>query len=480
MNEPSDDETMIIAGPSTVGSPAAAGASNDSQDDSPPPPYLKLLIDCWELILDFLSVEDIFTLGRTCKRMNQLAGYYLQEFLPDLVYRLENGKVKHNYLSINPIFYQFIDKLGILNQMNVILDAKKFSSLKTIILQDIELSPLHVECLLRVLSNIEHIHMRNCFIHDSTYAQLADQTQKVKHLIVDQCYTLDGGVCQTIFSRHYPALVHFKFLDNLEDVDRPIGELLKTFLEKHPHLKHFECGNHFLWTNREVLMQANIQLDLLTIHFEQLHGLDRFGAFLRKLHKRDFYKTLHLSFGDVNVSADIQNCSAIFTLPSMKQLSINANLSPYLANLTKLRELHLKRMNSLNHGWANEEHMARSLTNLSVLSIDDAIFDDILPFIRYSKHLHTIRILHRFLSEEVLDLCALNEVRKHLPDSCRLTIVAHQNIYLPTVWKSRNSNLSHIKIRRATMSGFHYSNQDVLNLLLHRFIDRTRRAEPGV
>lgn len=39
------------------------------------PPYLKLLVDCWEHVIDFLSFEDLLAMGQTCKAMNHLTGY---------------------------------------------------------------------------------------------------------------------------------------------------------------------------------------------------------------------------------------------------------------------------------------------------------------------------------------------------------------------------------------------------------------------
>lgn len=475
MNEPGRDQIVVADAAA-----AAVAANDESQDDGSPPPYLRLLVDCWEQILDFLSLEDIFTLGQTCNALSSLAGYYIQAYLSELIYTLEHGKFKYNRLSLKPNFYQFIGALCILNQLNAFLDPNEFASLKTIILQDIELSTLHIEYLLSILNNIEIIHLRNCFIHDSTFEQLANHCPKLKYLNVDQCYMLVGGVSNTIFSRHYPTLEHLKFLDDLEDVDRPIGKL-KIFLEKHSNLNHLECGNRFLWTNRALLIETNIQLDLLTIHFEQLFEMNRFVYFLRKLFRRNFYKTLHLSFGDVNVSSDLQNFgNTIFTVPAIKHLSINANLTHHLSNLTKLHELHLKRLYRFNQGWADLELMAKSLMDLIILNIDDANFDDILPFIRYSKKLHTIRIHRRFLHEEIFDLFALNEVRKNVAGACRISICVHQKTYLPTVWNPKNLHLSHIKIMRTDFGGFDSSNQDILNLLLHRFIDRTRRGEPDV
>lgn len=42
-----------------------------------PPPYLKLIADCWEIVFDNLSIEDLQALHKTSKYMRQLVSNYL-------------------------------------------------------------------------------------------------------------------------------------------------------------------------------------------------------------------------------------------------------------------------------------------------------------------------------------------------------------------------------------------------------------------
>lgn len=70
------------------------------------------------------------------------------------------------------------------------------------------------------------------------------------------------------------------------------------FLEKHSKLNEIEMSHHFLFANRDVLNQTNIQLHLLGIHFESRNDMkhnDEFVDFLTNLYERGFYKSLKLS-----------------------------------------------------------------------------------------------------------------------------------------------------------------------------------------
>lgn len=97
-----------IAGTSEA---AAAVAANEKQESLTHCP--KLLIDCWEKILDYLSVKDIHSLGETCKMLNQLVGgHYLKTYIPDLEYQYQRDGVDccyGNWFLIEPHFYQFIE-----------------------------------------------------------------------------------------------------------------------------------------------------------------------------------------------------------------------------------------------------------------------------------------------------------------------------------------------------------------------------------
>lgn len=102
-----------------------ADASNDFPEN--PTPCFKLIIDCWELILDHLALKDIIALSKTCKPLQQLAGCYFREHFSnnigcdfqdysdnDYGYYSYGGIWKMDDYNMRPDFIQFISMYKII------------------------------------------------------------------------------------------------------------------------------------------------------------------------------------------------------------------------------------------------------------------------------------------------------------------------------------------------------------------------------
>ena len=115
----------------------ADNASVNLQDtSSSPPPYLKLIADCWEHIYDYLSMKDIISIGQTCKRMNQMSGYYIRENQPHLKFSIREKEIYFDYdICIQPDFYPLISKLFIssLSDLDFFSNVKTFDALKILL-----------------------------------------------------------------------------------------------------------------------------------------------------------------------------------------------------------------------------------------------------------------------------------------------------------------------------------------------------------
>lgn len=123
---------------------------------------------------------------------------------------------------------------------------------------------------------------------------------------------------------------------------------LKTFLEKHSKLKHFESDYCFLWTNRDLLTQTNIRLDSLGIHFGRnprvTPSFDQFLNCLKTLYARGFYKTLHLSFNGIAFEElTFKTISALPSIKSMHMLPLTLTTAYNVSRLTNLVEIKMYR-----------------------------------------------------------------------------------------------------------------------------------------
>lgn len=431
MDQPKRDQ---IAGTST------AAARNDQLDS--PPPCLKLIIDCWEHIFEYLSFEDIHAMSGTCKPMHRFAGYYFDEYFPDLAYELEGDEIRGAMtflFNLRPDFYQFISKLKITNKskLHYILDAETFSLLKTLELQFINLTETRLAYAQNVLKNIENIELDVCTITGNIFEQLANDCPKLKYLNVHHCH-MEGATVKKLLLQHYPQLEHFQFRYGNKQIKR-----LKVFLEKHSKLKRFTTNFEFLWANRNLLNETNVHLDMLTIDFEETNiPFDEFVNFLRSLYERGFYRTLYFSCWEM----DVNFCNAIYKLPALVKLSLIFDSNIDLSRLTNLNELFVYEMHE-----NDLEKMAKNLIHLERFNFGVATIGKILPFIRHSKKLKEFILdeIEGLDGNNVLDLFAFNEERKkYNADGCQISIGVQEEIYLPTKWSTKNLNLNHVKITR--------------------------------
>lgn len=258
---------------------------------------------------------------------------------------------------------------------------------------------------------------------------------------------------ESIFSQYLPLplplLEHFEY-----QTWSPMRiDELKTFLEKHSNkLKSFESDYNFEWKNRDLLIDAsNIQLTVLAINMDSsdVESFDQFVDFLKTLHASGFYKTLHLKLDDESQHVDVAQVSNILSTISVLKMwtSYENAMLIDLSRLINLTELHVSNFETFYPDpEIDVDAIAKNLTKLERLGIHMANYIyDMEPFIRYSKNLKSIKFCY---SSSDIDLFALNEDRKQLDGACQTIVYLDERAYLPTKWKSRNVNLSHIEFRR--------------------------------
>lgn len=422
--------------------------NTNAQDSTTSPPYLKLIADCWEHIFDYITFKDILTVGETCKRMNQMAGYYIREYHPELEFHFVDGEIRFANPSdyiVPANFYRFISKLHVKHntQLNFFRKVTTFDALKALIVGQHNLTDVEIVCMQNVLKHIEIIQLVHCRISDNVFKQMATHCLKLKYMHIHN---------SNLMANHQLFLQHFPTLENLQY--RPLVSQtrineLKSFLEKHSNLKRFAASYHFLWENRDQLMQTNIQLDLLNVHFDSTDPMpfNEFIKFLRTLFARGIYKTIKLTFRFCRPSnittQELKN--AISTLPALRQLVIPDDSFIDLPRLSNLKEFYIEFLNVPN---ANTESLATNLPRLERLGLGWGFMtvDAILPFIRHSKYLETIEC--PYFADKTLDWFSLNEERKKLASACRISIRVPEYVYLDQKWNLRNITLDLVKIER--------------------------------
>lgn len=413
----------------------AASASTTTSVAVIPAPYTKLIADCWENIFDYLPLKDVISMGNTCKRMQRMVGFYFREYYQNLKWQLCRDTItsqSNRKLCLGPEFFQYINTLYI-DRTASIHSFEQFSALKTIIFTSVDVNSLKWDDMKSVLANIENITIEFGNGADEFLSHVAVYCTQLKSLRIKRAF----GESKIFFSLHFVALEYLEFVGTNHTH-------LKTFLERHTNLRHFKCYDFFLFAIQDVLLCTNIQLDLLTINTTQ-HPLNQIVDCTNALYERGFYKTLQCKLCAGHLDDAQQYGSIVSTFSSLTMIRTVTELDIDLTYLTNLRELHI-----FEWSGSDMEAIAKSLTKLERLSFCGSEIYCILPFIRHSAKLKSIKIDYSegIVNQDDFDLFTLNEERKKLAEAQQILLCVPEPQYLITKWNARNSNLSHLRITR--------------------------------
>lgn len=412
----------------------------------------KVNVDCWEMILDLLSIKDIFSMSKTCKRMRQMCGYYLSEFLPATC-SLGRDVTYPNHFGND--FNQFVRRILIElcdDNFEHTLNIESYCSLKTIIVSGSVLTDTFIDKIKGVLKIVENIELRQCTFHDDIHEKLFEFCPKLKQLSVEEHYSNPPE--RNLFQKIFPSLEYFEYIHCPRYGD---SNEIHTFLERHPNVKHFGIDLRQLWANRTSFINSNVQLDCLEVNYQNVENpridqsddwpsKQQFVNLLQSLYRRGFYKTLSIMHFDYNAHHK-ELIEEMATLYALESFTTNQEID--LSQLVHLKELCI--CWDFTFHLPNIESLATNLVNLERLVIHIASTDEILPFFRHSKRLKTVRVIALdgpLIENGALNLVALNMERNKLGATKRVIICVKEKIYLATRMKKMFSNLNLVEIAR--------------------------------
>lgn len=389
----------------------------------PQPPYfLRISVDCWENIFDYLSLRDILAMTKTCRRMQDIGGYYFMKNFASIQCEISNEKI---YMigqgDIMPTqnFTRFITHLYLNFRPNRILSTGSFDALKTLYLFKIDLLGDQMDHVKKLLNNIENLTIDGCL-----------NSEYLKH-------------CSNL-----------KYLN----VEYECSACLYTFimyLQKTRRIRHLKVRAHSLIANIELFIASNIQLNYLTVcsSMRDIYASNQFVNQLMTLHKIGFYKTLRLSIVHHDNVLNYQEwINGLASLTAFRGLFLHISIN--LTRLVYLRELWL----CTNHTPSHMQTLAKDLINLERLYFCITTTDHMLPFFQHSKSLKVLRVKDflggDLLTGDALDLIVLNAVRAELGTKRRVFVYLNERNYLATKWKTKHLNLPLIVLARGESIDF--------------------------
>ncbi|XP_055303090.1 uncharacterized protein LOC129568812 isoform X2 [Sitodiplosis mosellana] len=443
-----------------IGNQVAGPSSAES-----PPSIFKLTIDCCDEIFEYLSLVDLNSLGQTCMAMQKVGGEYYrrnfqgaEKFLQDdgiyTVYAddVTNKRTRTSVFNSATEFlsYYYGEKQP-LRYIDWHID--EFTAVKHLYFVCIGLDSQKMEHFQSFFPTLEVLQIRQCILwRDNFYEILLEQCKKLKRLYVqdDLGYIIYNR--GTWLLQNYPTLEHIELTPR---GDAKINELQQFFV-LNPQIRSFCTTSDCLFANRNSLMEVDTKLNWLEIkHFianafhmrAEEFNMNAFCNLLNQLHDRDFYKRLHFFVPDVNEQFSDQ----LVSLHGLEKLTIDKFTNCY--NLLQLK--HLKELNIFGYANAgNFEILAKSLTNLERILIQEATYNDLLPFVRHSVNLKHMKIFAKEAKQfkgETINLGKLNREREKLFGARKLIIYIEDNVFLATKRTARygDINLNMIEMRRS-------------------------------
>lgn len=423
--------------------------------------FVRVNVDCWERIFDYLSLHDILAMSQTCKRMSRIGGYYFCENFRSVSCELVEKKCRICMFELEQMdFLRSIETLHIfggchdLNELHtVFLNMDSYHSLTTIILHFVDLDENRAHQFESLLNNVTSIELYKCTIHGDFFENFLKYCSKLKCLRADHINFHSHAVVDGLFLRELPMLQYLQYVGDAQNVK------LRTFLEKNPNLKYFELDAHHIWMNRVWLIQSKFQLDCLAINFCS-DGLNsramptiQFANLLKTLYANGSYKKLHLSIG-IQSNFDNQTfADEMVSLNALKVWKFMGHSENYidLTRLIQLQELHI----SGQLIEADLKTIATNLTELQRLYLYGHITTDyILQFLRHSRTLKVIALQGSLCDD--LNLFILNQEREKLKHAHKVLIGADQSTYLSMKWKAKNLNLRLVEIVRTERVEYYF------------------------
>lgn len=442
--------------------------SNDGQSGVnvvPTKTLSTLDLDCLDEIFDWLTLDDLLIVSRTCKRIQWAAGDYFQtnyaalraEAKPDGIYVQYNGRNR----QIND-FYHFIPYIHISltqhpdYQLYSLQNLQKHGnkSLKRIDFDCGLASPMYIDRFKDQFKSIETFIIDGANLNQETYEKIRSNCVNLKRLCFrnTRMEATNGQPFQK-----YHDLEHFEWSNNWRFILSNIEDqfkipLLKTFLAENLNMRSFTTTVNCFLENRHIFIECDNKFDVLHIKFEpgENRNSDFLYHFLNECYAKGVYKSLHLSV--LYITEPI--IDQIKMLHALNKLKINYTSDRSggdISDLVQLREISIVRLTELH----DINGVAKKCVNLEKILTRQATIDQILPFIRQSPKLIRIKVyqlsLGTHFNRNILDILSkVNKERKQLKGASKITLYVSDTVYVATKYAIRQINrLDMIEIKRA-------------------------------
>lgn len=426
-------------------------------------------------LFDWLSLKDLCALRQTCKQFKSVVDWYVDQNYPLL--RIGCRKID--------VFYGEVDDYGRLD------DVSKSVIKRYHLWTDFPVPSPGTKALLH---HVESVKIHGGHMKYEFYETFLQFCPNLKHMFLWNCHlNRIMGKSNEWLLRSYPQLEHFE----LQDLnDYPCGYLqeiteLKTFFELNPNIRTFSTIAYVLNENRNWLKSSNIQVDTLNLKCVLYLGryANGYWELINELYEQGFHKRLNI-YGWFNGSdKELVGDDKMIPLRSIDKIHLEnefneviiehlANLLPTMITLKEISFISFERNDSSSSPDSNKfaqyfstavqmvsglffatefdkqlNILASRLTNVQRIHVRQAKLTDILPFIQRSPKIKEIRIDQllddgHFYKNGIVDLMALNRLRKQLAHASKITLYIEEDALLANKWAAMDTMSQLIDLKR--------------------------------
>ncbi|KAJ6647733.1 Chymotrypsinogen 2 [Pseudolycoriella hygida] len=432
-------------------------------------PILMVPIDDLKVFLEHVKIDDLYSLGLTCKHLHQITGeFYRQNFPFEYIgIRKIKGKwIQQTNTTQETNFGCFANELWIMGQSGDNMECFRFvANLKNNNLKKItffncaNFTIEEGQSLAETLKSVEHVE----------FSKEKRSLNNFNH-ILKFCPNLKSlKVWNHSAAIEWPKQ-NYEMLERL-DVYNKVGATedrlngLKEFLQINPQIKHLAIGT-YKNTNVSVndvlllLEDINMKLDILELESDNFKTEESMS--INAFQERGLYKELQITCsGDQkNSFINLHHIPCLTALKIQNRIfDINA-VANMLAKIPNLKKFEMEQLVSKDHA----EVLSKSLSNVEMINLRYGPLEYALPFVENLPNLEMIQI-HQESSGIQYKVQKLNEARKKLVNAKQLTIELHEPVFHQFKWASIDLDYELIKIQRASTKIFCINNMSSLTTI---------------
>lgn len=439
--------------------PAKRGKVGENQNAVPfnrelKPPILSILASngfCLDEQFDYLPLESLCAVGRTCKQLQHAAGiYFYQNFPMEEIVIGRDSKYSpiEQHIQQHP---SILTNLAPYSRRIAIkcCDSGIFRHAATIkyrFTKDLgfyhsnDFNEDYYSCIMKM--NADSGILKN--ILTLRFLECSDKfTGPFLNRILPLCTSLEYLILECDIPngewmhRRIPTLVGLK-VDDYQRTDE-----IKSFLQANPQIKNISAEKDDIL---KMVQDIGLKLDDFELPYD-CFSWRRLNALKRKGHLGRVQAMIrHTEYDDDVIDEFIKDMSKVTCLTSLQIWEYSydfPDLSP-LENLQKL-SIEIGDMSS-----EQAEILSKSLNNLEEIYLET--LSDVMPFVR---RLPKLRIIEASDIENI-NLKVMNDDRKKLPNAETLKIFLRDEAYQQVRWRWTDLFLEMVEIRRAILTNLRW------------------------